>query len=188
MNNNNNPIRPQFCTCHDSSDVVACAKLWPDSITMKNKLKKKIIKKKIKDFDYELIKCVRWVPDIGSNFFNNSHHSSRCGNWWAQFKESGHGVAYGRLGCNSQSNPFVYSMCRLQAEANQWQLLQIGIKISKLRLNVIWHGNYDVTKNTHDKIIWVILGVSYKLKLYRNSYTDKDWWYHIKYHHIDNCG
>ena len=27
---NNNPIRPQFCTCHDSRAVVTCANSWPD--------------------------------------------------------------------------------------------------------------------------------------------------------------
>ena len=27
-----NSIRFQFCTCHDSSAVMACAKLWPDLI------------------------------------------------------------------------------------------------------------------------------------------------------------
>ena len=26
------PIRSQFCTCHDSSAVMTCAKLWPDVI------------------------------------------------------------------------------------------------------------------------------------------------------------
>ena len=26
------PIRSEVCTCHDSSNVVACAKLWPDRI------------------------------------------------------------------------------------------------------------------------------------------------------------
>ena len=30
---NNDPIRSQFCTCHDSSAVVACPKLWTDWIT-----------------------------------------------------------------------------------------------------------------------------------------------------------
>ena len=25
-------IRSQFCTCHDSSSVMACAKLWPDLV------------------------------------------------------------------------------------------------------------------------------------------------------------
>ena len=29
---NNNQIRSQFCTCHDNSVVVTCAKLWPDWI------------------------------------------------------------------------------------------------------------------------------------------------------------
>ena len=29
---NNDQIRPQFCTCHDSWAVVTCAKLWPDWI------------------------------------------------------------------------------------------------------------------------------------------------------------
>ena len=29
---NCHPIRPQFCTCHNSWAVVACAKLWPDWI------------------------------------------------------------------------------------------------------------------------------------------------------------
>ena len=28
----NKPIRSQICTCHDSSAVMACAKLWPDII------------------------------------------------------------------------------------------------------------------------------------------------------------
>ena len=28
----NNPIRLQFCTCHDSTAVMTCAKLWPDQI------------------------------------------------------------------------------------------------------------------------------------------------------------
>ena len=30
----NDPIRSQFCTCHDSWAVVACAKLWPYWILM----------------------------------------------------------------------------------------------------------------------------------------------------------
>ena len=29
----NDPIRSQFCTCHDSWAVMTCAKLWPDWIT-----------------------------------------------------------------------------------------------------------------------------------------------------------
>ena len=29
---NDNSIRPQFCTCHNSSAVVTCANLWPDWI------------------------------------------------------------------------------------------------------------------------------------------------------------
>ena len=29
---NNDPIRSQFCTCHDSWAVMACAKLWPDCV------------------------------------------------------------------------------------------------------------------------------------------------------------
>ena len=34
-------IKSQFCTCHDSSAVVACAKLWVDSITrLTDKIKK----------------------------------------------------------------------------------------------------------------------------------------------------
>ena len=36
--NNHNQIRSQFCTCHDSSAVMTCAKLWPDWI-IKIKLK-----------------------------------------------------------------------------------------------------------------------------------------------------
>ena len=27
---NNDPIKSQFCTCHDSQDVMTCAKLWLD--------------------------------------------------------------------------------------------------------------------------------------------------------------
>ena len=32
--NSNDQIRSQFCTCHDSWAVVACAKLWPDLIVI----------------------------------------------------------------------------------------------------------------------------------------------------------
>ena len=46
---NNDPIRPQFCTCHDSSAVMACAKLWPDRINRNE------YHKFSQDFNYELI-------------------------------------------------------------------------------------------------------------------------------------
>ena len=29
---NNDPIRPQFCTCHSSWAAVACAKYWPECV------------------------------------------------------------------------------------------------------------------------------------------------------------
>ena len=35
--NCNVPIWSQFCTCHDSSAVMTCAKLWPDWIIFKAK-------------------------------------------------------------------------------------------------------------------------------------------------------
>ena len=48
---------PQFCTCHDSRAVMACANLWPDwSMRIKIGVKRTL--------NFELINClcVKWVP------------------------------------------------------------------------------------------------------------------------------
>ena len=49
--NNDDQIRSRFCTCHDSSAVVTCAKLWPDLV---NRIMIKA-KANFSRFNYELI-------------------------------------------------------------------------------------------------------------------------------------
>ena len=63
---NNNEIRSQFCTCHDSSAVVTCANLRPDWI-MRIMIKAKELF--TRDFSYELIDCL-WT---GSRFLSTQH-------------------------------------------------------------------------------------------------------------------
>ena len=45
-----NPIRSQFCTCHDSGAVVACAKLWPDQMIAFHLMEEQ------QDLDHEFVK------------------------------------------------------------------------------------------------------------------------------------
>ena len=44
---NNHPIRPQFCTCHDSWAVMTCAKLWPDRTIIISLRGKKLMERKM---------------------------------------------------------------------------------------------------------------------------------------------
>ena len=70
--NNNNPLRSQFCTCHDSSAVVACAKLWADWI-MKIKIKSQKVFSQI--LIYELINDLWNDPRPSPGPFNQSWSS-----------------------------------------------------------------------------------------------------------------
>ena len=59
---NNNKMRSQFCTCHDSWAVVTCANLWPGWIT-------EIMIKSENDFHKISIMsswstCTQWVPEV----------------------------------------------------------------------------------------------------------------------------
>ena len=60
---NNDAIRPQFCTCHDSWAVGTCANLWPDCI-LRIKIKIFIF---LQDFNHKLIKSL-WHGSQGSLF------------------------------------------------------------------------------------------------------------------------
>ena len=54
-------IRSHFCTCHDSSAVMTCAKLWPDCITVLHERTWFLLW----DLVYELQKpLVRWFPGL----------------------------------------------------------------------------------------------------------------------------
>ena len=61
MKNNNN-IRSQFCTCHDSSAVVTCANLWPGwIIEIMIKSENNFHKISIRG---SLSTCTQWVPEV----------------------------------------------------------------------------------------------------------------------------
>ena len=51
----NDPVRSQFCTCHDSSAVMACAQLWPNQFIICRTRRAAIF---FQDFDYELIELL----------------------------------------------------------------------------------------------------------------------------------
>ena len=55
--NSNNPIRSQICTCHDSSAVMARAKLWHDQINIIHKTATHIFTK----FGLWARKSFRWL-------------------------------------------------------------------------------------------------------------------------------
>ena len=52
--NNNDHIRSQFCTCHDSWAVMPCAKVLPDC-TIRNKLRAKLIATSFQIWAHKLI-------------------------------------------------------------------------------------------------------------------------------------
>ena len=59
--NSNDPIRPQLCTCHDSSAVMTCAKLWLEWIII-FEVKTTSIFTKCKLWTYDsLVKWVTWT-------------------------------------------------------------------------------------------------------------------------------
>ena len=54
------PVRPQLCTCHDSSAVVICAILWPDRLGIVHVRAIWILK----DLDCKLKPFAKWVPEV----------------------------------------------------------------------------------------------------------------------------
>ena len=57
----NDQIRSQFCTCHDSSAVVACAKLWYGLI-IRNTIPTRRIFTRFQLWAHKMF--VRWVPGV----------------------------------------------------------------------------------------------------------------------------
>ena len=71
--NNNDPIRSQFCTCHDSCAVMTCAKLWPDWIN-------RIVinaKRLSQEFSYDLINPL-WNVSEAQHHLNTSQTACDC--------------------------------------------------------------------------------------------------------------
>ena len=58
--NSNGPIIPQFCTCHDSWAVMACAKLWNDR-TIIVYIKAIFVDRRFGLWPYKLF--VEWIPE-----------------------------------------------------------------------------------------------------------------------------
>ena len=66
---NNGQIRPQFCTCHDSSAVMACAKLWSDWI-IHIKCRAKRIFTRFQSWAHE--EFVKWSKDRWGRHMNGT--------------------------------------------------------------------------------------------------------------------
>ena len=73
-------IRSQFCTGHDSSVVVTCAKLWPDSIII---FKVKTTGFFFQDLDYELKNPCGMVLDPGYCWAPFGKHALCLWNIWS---------------------------------------------------------------------------------------------------------
>ena len=66
---NSEPIMSQFCTCHDSSAVMVCAKLWPDW-TSRITIRIKRIFTRFQWWAREVL--VKWLPDHGLSWPHSS--------------------------------------------------------------------------------------------------------------------
>ena len=83
--NNNDAMRPQFCTCQGSLAAVICAKLWSDCI-IRIKIRAKLIFKRFGLWAHKPF--ARWVPGSGENHtvWYTIHHGNSslpASRWWA---------------------------------------------------------------------------------------------------------
>ena len=81
---NNDPIRSQFCTCHDSWAVVRYAKLWPNWIITLHAIQI------LWHLDYELNSLIETAPDIRTkkSLLGNSSTHARDRNFSSKLSKN----------------------------------------------------------------------------------------------------